>query len=87
MYASVDDDDEEEEEEKEEEDEFLLTDSNRCLRLVLYNNSLVLLFQCLPVNFNFSRISSQPFGLRSLLWYFLSLWSQKGDISLTGSIR
>jgi hypothetical protein len=65
----------------------LLMDSNLCLKLLLYNNSLVLLFQYLSVKFNFCRISSQPFGFRSLLWYFWSLWSQKGGISLTGSIR
>jgi len=79
MYASVDDDD--------GEDEFLLKDSNLCLKLLLYNNSLVLLFQYFSFKFNFSRISSLPFGLRSLLWYFSSLCSQKGGIPLTGSIR
>jgi hypothetical protein len=64
--------------------EYLLMD-DLCLQLVQYSNALVLLFQYLPEQFNFSRISSQLFGLRSLLWYFLSLWSQNGRISLTSS--
>ena len=50
-------------------DELLLMDSNLCLKLVPYCNSVVLLIQYLPVHF-FSRISFQPFDLKSLLWYF-----------------
>ena len=42
----------------------------------------MLLFQYLPATFSFSAISSQSFGLRPLLRYFLSLWSQRGVISL-----
>jgi hypothetical protein len=34
--------------------EFLLIDNNLYLKLVLYCNSLVLLFQYLPLKFNFS---------------------------------
>ena len=48
-------------------DELLLMDSNLCLKLVPYCNSVVLLFQYLPVQFIFSRISSHRFGSRSLL--------------------
>jgi len=68
-------------------DKFLLMDSNLCLKLVPYCDSIVLLFQYLPVKFNFSRISSQRFGLRSLLWPFLCLWSPNDGISLTSSVR
>jgi hypothetical protein len=67
-------------------DEFVLMDSNVCLKLGLYCNSLVLIFQYLPVKFNFCRISPQCFGFRSLFWYFLSLWFQKGGMSVASSI-
>jgi len=50
------------------------------------NEALVLIFQRLPVKFNFCRISPQLFGFRSLFWYFLSLWLQKGGMSVTSSI-
>ena len=50
--------------------ELLFMDSNFCLKLVPYCNSVMLLFQYLPVQFTFSRISSQRFDLRSLLRYF-----------------
>jgi hypothetical protein len=42
--------------------------------------------QYIPVKFNFSRISSQRFDLRSHFWYFFSFWSQKGVIYLTSTI-
>jgi hypothetical protein len=69
--------------------EFLLMDINLCLNFVMHYNSAVLSFQLLTAKFNFSRISSERLGLRSLFKYFLSLWSKKkkGDISLTSSIR
>jgi len=54
-------------------DKFLLTESNLYLKTVLYCNSLELLFQFLPVKFNFSGISCQRFGLGSLLRDFQSL--------------
>jgi hypothetical protein len=47
----------------------------------------VLLFQCLPVTFDFPPVSSKSFGCMSLLWYFLSLWSQRGGIFITSSIK
>jgi len=68
-------------------EKLLLVDNNLCLKLIPYCNSIVLLFQYLPVKFNFSRISFQRFGLRSLLRLFLCLWSPNGGISLTSSIR
>jgi len=48
-------------------DEFLLMESNVHLKIVLYCSSLELLFQFLLVKFNLSGISSQRFGLGSLL--------------------
>lgn len=50
--------------------EFFLMESNLYLKIVLYCNSLELLFQFLPVKFNFSGTSSQRFGLGFLLWDF-----------------
>jgi len=47
------------------------------MKLVSYCNSSVLLYQYLTAKFNFSCVSFQRFDLKSLLWYFLSLWSQK----------
>ena len=64
-------------------EEILLMDMNLYLNFVMYCNLLVLLFYFSTARFNFSRISSESFGLRSMLKYFLSLWSQKGDISLS----
>ena len=58
-------------------DKLLLMVSNFSLKLVPYCNSVVLLFQYLPVQFMFSRISSQHFGLRSLLWYFCPFGPKK----------
>ena len=48
-------------------DEFLLMESNLHLKIVLYCSSLELSFQFLLVKFNLSGISSQHFGLGSLL--------------------
>jgi len=58
-------------------EEFLLMDINLCLNLVMHCNSAMLLFQFLTAKFNFSRISSERLGLRSLFKYFLSLWPPK----------
>jgi len=65
----------------------LLMNSNLCLKLVLYYNSQALLLEYLQVKLNFSPISPQNFDLRSLLWYFLSLWFEASGTSVTSSIK
>jgi hypothetical protein len=62
-------------------DEFLLMESNLCLKMVLYCNSLELLLQFLPVKFHFSGISSQRFGLGHVAGLLVSLVPKRRHIS------
>jgi hypothetical protein len=59
--------------------------NERCLYIYIYINyyycNSLLLFQYLPVTFNFSPISSQCFGLRSLVIIFVSLVPKRRHIS------
>jgi len=57
--------------------EFLLMDIKLFLNLVMHCNSAVLIFQFLTVKFNFSRISSERLGLRSLFKYFFLFGPKK----------
>jgi len=83
IYASDDENDDD----VDDWDEFLLMNLNPCLNLVIDCYSLMLLFQYLLVTFSFSPISYRSLGLRYLLCYFLSLWSQRGSTALTHSTR
>jgi len=86
IYAS-DDENDDDDDDDDDWDEFLFKNINPCLNLLMYCYSLMLLFQYSRVTLNFSPISSRSLGLRSLLWYFLSLWSQRGSTSLASSVR